>query len=83
MFSIGDLLKNHKIPGTELSEMRAVTAAVASALVKYKIAPKNVKFKNGTVFFSIPSVLKTELMLREADLKRMLKDQGISIESIK
>ncbi len=83
MRAIGDLLKGKKIPGTELSEMRRVAAGAASVFLKHKVLPKQVSFKNGTLFLSVPSVLKAELMLRAEDLKRVLKDAGLSVEKVK
>ncbi len=83
MRAIGDILKDKKIPGTELSEMRRVAAGAASAFLKHTVLPKQVSFKNGTLFFSIPSVLKAELMLRQEDMKKVLADAGLSVKAIR
>ncbi len=83
MRAIGDLLKDHKIPGTELSELRRTAAGAASVFLKHKITAKQVSYKNSTLFFAIPSILKMELMLRQADLIRVLKDAGFAVGKIK
>jgi hypothetical protein len=83
MHLIADLLRNHKIPGVKLSEARHTAASAAGALIKHPIQVKDVRYKGTTVFFSIPSVLKSELLMREADFKQMLALAGITVESVK
>jgi len=42
-----------------------------------------VKYKEGTVFFSVPSVIKTELLLRETEVISTLGALGIKVASVK
>ena len=83
MKSIADVLQNHPVPGIRLSETRRTCAAAASTLAKYRIDPKKVQYKGTTLFFSVPSVVKTELIVRAEDLKKILAAAGIVCTAIK
>jgi hypothetical protein len=83
MRSLGDLLKSHRIPGVRLSEIRAICAKVAADLTKYPVTSKQVRVKEGVVYFSVPSVVKSELLLREIDFKTLLTAAGITVTGIK
>ncbi len=76
-------LSFHKIPGVRLSEIRTTCASVAKDFTSYAVTPKQVRYKEGTVFFSVPSVIKTELLLREADFKTTMKALGIEVAGVK
>lgn len=83
MKSLADLLKSHPIPGIRLSQMRQTCAATASVFAKHPIDAKNVRYKEGVLFLSIPSVLKAELMLRANDVKKALASAGIECSEIR
>lgn len=83
MRSLGDLLKTHRVPGVRQAEIRTVCARVASGLTKVPITAKQVKVKDGTAFFSVPSVVKAELHLHVTELKKTLAAAGIEITSVR
>jgi hypothetical protein len=83
MKSLADLLKNHPVPGIRLSEARRTCAAAASVFAKHPIDAKNVRLKGGVLFLSVPSVLKTELILRAQDLKKALAAAGVECTEIR
>jgi len=83
MRSLGELLKSHRIPGVRLAEVRSTCAKVAEGLTSCAITAKQVQYKNQTLFFRVPSVVKTELLLREEDLKAALQALGIKVVGVK
>jgi hypothetical protein len=83
MRSLRELLTSHRIPGIRLAEVRGTCAAVAAGLTSYAVTAKQVRYKDGTVFFTVPSVVKTELLLRENDFKLTLGALGISVLAVK
>lgn len=80
---LADLLKSRTIPGVRLSEIRGTCAKVAGDLTSYAVTTKQVRYKEGVVFFSVPSVIKTELLLREADFKTLMGALGIKVAGVK
>jgi hypothetical protein len=83
MRSLGDLLKSHRVPGVRQAEIRTTCAKLAEALTGYPVKPKQVRYKEGTLFFSVPSVVKSELALREEEIKKTLAAAGISVSAVK
>lgn len=83
MRALSDLIRSHRIPGIRLSEMRATCAAAASGLVGHPIQAKEVTLKEGVLTFKVPSVIKSELMLRSTTLIEILGRAGISIKGIR
>lgn len=82
MDSIADLLKNHRVPGVRDSEVRRTCAAAAQSLLKHPITARQVKFKEGRLSFTVPSILRSELKLKEKALKELLLAAGITVTSI-
>lgn len=79
---IADLLKNHKIPGAAEREQRQVCASAAESLFSHPISARQVALKDGKLTFRVPSVLKSEILLRAEDLKAILKGAGVVVVSI-
>lgn len=82
MQAISELLKNHKIPGVKDAEMRRLCASCAEAVLRYPVKASQVKFKEGTLSFRVPSVVKSELKLRQAELKELLAAAGVTLVAL-
>ncbi len=83
MRSLSELLKNHRVPGVRLNEVRTTCAKVATQLISFEVEPKKVKVKEGVVYFSVPSVIKSELHLREEEFKNLMKNLGVDVVAVR
>ena len=83
MKSLKDFLKNKHIPGVELSDIRYQCSLVASEIVGVKIKPTQVDYYEGVVSFSIPSILKTEIVLQQKKFITKMKGCGVTVQTVR
>ncbi len=83
MKSLKDILNKHKIPGSELSETRHQCASIASQITHIKIKPSQVDFNDGCVSFSVPTIIKTEILVHQKKFIKALSLSGIKVSSIR
>ncbi len=83
MRSLKDLLSLRKIPGAELSEIRHQCAQIATELLQTPVQPTQVTYHDGEVLFSVPPLLKTELVIRHEELVARLTKAGIKVSSVR
>lgn len=82
MKAIAELLKNHRIPGVQDAEMRRLCASCIESLLKFPVKASQVRYKEGTLSLRVPSVLKSELKLRQEELKTLLAAAGVTLVAL-
>ncbi len=83
MKSLKDLLVEHNIPGSELSNIRHQCASIASRIVHFDIKPEQIDYNDGIVSFSIPPLLKTEILIHQKDFIAQLKSLGTNVSAMR
>lgn len=83
MQSLADLLKLHRVPGVKESEERRVCAGAIEALLKHPVQASQVRYKAGVLSLSVPSVLRSEIILHEGKLRELLGAAGLSLTAIR
>jgi hypothetical protein len=83
MKSLTDLLLNYPIPGVRALEQRRVCAQEAGALVGYPLTSKDLLYKNETLTFSVPPLIKSALILKQEELLKNLGHRGIVVRSLR
>ena len=79
MKSFKDLLLNHKIPGVRLSEIRHICAETTSNMLGVQIKPSQVDYHEGEVSFKVAPVIKSEILLRQEELRAAMVSQGVKV----
>ncbi len=83
MKSLKNLLDKHNIPGSELSNIRHQCASIASYFVHIDIKPEQIDYNDGVVSFSIPPLLKTEILIHQKEFIAQLKSLGTNVSTVR
>jgi hypothetical protein len=82
METISNLLLNYKIPGVQEAEKRRICREEIKNLTGYELTSKQLKYKNEKLFLTVPSVLKSSLLLKQNELTMRLATHGVVIQKI-
>jgi|CXWL01.1.fsa_nt_gi hypothetical protein len=79
---IEDIIKNHKIPGTEGWQTRQHIALEVQETTGVNIHPRDIEYQNGHLILKVTPVIKSALLLQKKAFINRLSEQKIKITEI-
>jgi hypothetical protein len=82
METIGNLLLKYHIPGVQDAEKRRICVEDIQQITGYPLVSKQIKYKNEKLFLTVPSVLKSAVLLKQHELTASLAARGVVLQKI-
>jgi hypothetical protein len=83
MKTLGDLLLNYKVPGVRDAQIRKICAEEVCALTGCELAPTQVQYKNEKLTLNVAPVLKSQILMRQAELFERIRARDVVIRSLR
>ena len=81
-FNIGDILARLKVPGLAESHTRHVVAQILSGEIGVTIEPKKITLKDTKLYLQVPGILKSAILLKQEEIKKLLERENITVSQI-
>ncbi len=83
MLSLADLLKNHPVPGIKEAAIREDCVDILTKALGVSISVRKIKYESGVLTLSVPPVVKSAALLKQAELATLFLERGLALKEIR